>query len=137
MGSLSDGYENVVLDAILGDGAAASMPDPVYIALFTVMPTDDSFGTECTGASYARVSLANNSTNWPNASGGQKSNGVAVTFPTLTESWGTIVGWAIMDHGSLQDVTSIIVYNELADPVTPGVGDIPEFAIGALVIEAD
>jgi hypothetical protein len=137
MGSFTDQYENKALDACFGGAHSADFPATVYVGLFTVMPDDDTMGTECTGGSYARVALTNNDTNWPDAVGGQKSNGIAVVFPTLTATWGTIVGWGIFDHITDALITDLICYDDLASGQTPIVGDTPEFPIGGLVIEAD
>lgn len=138
MGSLSATYDNHALDSILGSDHSSRFPATVYVALFTVMPTKTTFGTECvigTGA-YARVAVANDDAHWPDAVSATKSNLLAITFPTLTAAWGTIVGYAIMDHATTAASANIIAFNALVAPVTPIVGATPEFPIGALVIEA-
>lgn len=97
--SKSDYLENKVLDLILG-GVAFSSPATVYVALFTTTPSDAGGGVEVSGGSYARVSKVNNSTNWPAASGGAKSNGTEIAFPTATANWGTVVAFGIFDAAS-------------------------------------
>ena len=96
MGSKADYLENELLDHVLG-GADYTRPATVYVALYTVTPSDTGGGTEVTGGSYARVSVTNNATNWPAASGGAKANGTAITFTTATADWGTVVAFAILD----------------------------------------
>lgn len=100
MPGFSDYTEKKILDLIFGN-TAYSIPATLYIGLFTVTPADDGTGgTEVTGGSYARVALTNNTTNFPNATGGDpstKSNGIAVTFPAATANWGTVVGVGIFD----------------------------------------
>jgi len=86
-GSKSNYLENKVLDHVLG-GGDYTRPATVYVALYTVAPSDTGGGTEVTGGSYARAAVTNNSTNWPAASGGEKSNGTEITFETATASWG-------------------------------------------------
>ena len=60
-------------------------------------------GAEPSAGGYARVSITNNTTNWPaptqsGAAASQVQNGTAVTFPTTTGSWGAfIVGLALFD----------------------------------------
>lgn len=62
------------------------------------MPNDaGTGGVEVSGGGYARVSITNNTTNFPNASNGSKSNGTVITFPSATVAWGTVVGWGIWD----------------------------------------
>ncbi len=137
MGSLSNTYENHMLDSILGSDRSTRFPAIVYVALFTVMPTDSTFGTECTGGAYARVAVNNDDTNWPDAVASEKANGALITFPTLTVSWGTVLGWGILDHITNATAANIIVYNDLVSPITPLVGNTPEFPIGALAIGGD
>lgn len=95
-GSKSDYLENKILDLIFG-GQALTPPTNLYFGLFTVAPSDAGGGTEVTGGSYARVSIANNLTNFPAASGGSKQNAAAVTWPTAGASWGTVVAVGVFD----------------------------------------
>lgn len=90
-------YANDVLDALFGSGSPATL----YVGLFTDMPdSDGTGGTEVTGGSYARVAVTNNSTKWPAASAGQKSNGEAINFATATANWGTVKGVGIFSASS-------------------------------------
>lgn len=95
-GSKSDYLENKLLDHWLGN-TAFTAPATVYVALYTAAPSDAGSGTEVTGGSYARVSVTNNTTNWPAASSGSKSNGTAISFPTASAGWGTVEAAALMD----------------------------------------
>jgi hypothetical protein len=95
-GSKSDYLENKLLNLVLG-AAAYTAPTHIYAALFTVTPSDSGGGTEATGGSYARVDLTNNTTNFPTTSNGQKQNGTAITWPTATASWGTVVAVGFFD----------------------------------------
>jgi hypothetical protein len=95
-GSKSDFLENELLDHVLGN-AAYTAPATVWVALFTVDPSDSGGGTEVTGGSYARAEVTNNATNWPAASGGAKANGTAITFVEATASWGTVTAFGIFD----------------------------------------
>jgi hypothetical protein len=97
MGSKSNYLELLVLDAVLGQVALPAISD-VWFALYSVTPSDTGGGTELTGNGYTRVQMANNATNFPNASAGAKTVGTAVTFPTATGSnWSAAVGWAVLD----------------------------------------
>jgi hypothetical protein len=96
MGSKSNFLELELLDHVLGNEAYTA-PGTVWVALYTATPSDTGGGTECTGGSYARVAVVNNDTNWPAASGGSKSNGTQINFPTATASWGTVTSFAILD----------------------------------------
>lgn len=96
MSAFSSYLENKTLDHILG-GGDYSRPATVYLALFTAAPTESGGGTEVSGGSYARLAITNNSTNFPAASGGSKSNGTAITLGPASAGWGTVSHWAIFD----------------------------------------
>lgn len=129
-GSLSDFLENELLDHVFG-GAAYSAPATLYVGLYTVAPTDAGGGTEVTGGSYARVAVTANNTNFPAASGGAIANGTAITFPTATASWGTVVALGIFDASTSGN---LLAWADLAVNKTVASGDTASFAIGDLDI---
>ncbi len=135
MGSFGDFLELELLDHVFG-AAAYTAPATLYVALYTVIPTDASAsGTEVTGGSYARVAVTNNATNWPAASAGAKANGTAITFPAPTAAWGTVVGFAIYDAATLGNE---LAWGALTVNKTINNGDAaPVFAVGDLVITLD
>lgn len=132
-GSKSDFLENELLDHVLGN-AAYTAPATVYIALYTAAPTDAGGGTEVTGGSYARVAVTNNATNWPAASGGAKSNGTAVTFPTATANWGTVVAFGILDAAS---AGNLLYWADLTTSKAVNNGDTASFAVGDIDVTED
>jgi hypothetical protein len=132
-GSKFNFLELKALDWILG-GFSYTVPSTLYLALYTAAPTSSGGGTEASGGSYARVSITNNSTNWPAATGGgpgTKANGTAFTFPTATAAWGTIVAWGLFDAASAGNG---IYFGTLNTSRAVNLGDTPSFAIGALTI---
>lgn len=133
MAGKSDYLENKILDHILGN-TAFSPPATLYFGLYTAAPTDAGGGTEVTGGSYARVGMTNNTTNFPNASGGSKSNGADIAFPTATAGWGTVTHVGVFDAAS---AGNLLYWAPLTSPVTvPSGGDIL-FAAGQLVFNED
>lgn len=132
-GSKSDYLENKVNDHVLGN-TSFSAPATVYMAAFTVAPTDAGGGTEAAGGSYARVSITNNTTNWPNSSGGSKSNGTAITFPTASGSWGSIVAVGLFDAASSGN---LLYWATLSVNKTIGNGDTLTIPIGGFVVTED
>lgn len=98
-GSKSDFLENAILNHVLGNTPYGA-PANVHIGLFTVAPSDSGGGTEVTGGSYARKSVTNNTTNFPNAAGGSKSLAVQQDFPQATADWGTVVAFGLFDAAS-------------------------------------
>lgn len=136
MGSASDTYENNYLDALLGQGFTKDVT--VYVGLSNGAPTDGSVATEPVGNGYARVAVTNNATNWPNAASGSKSNGTVFTFPTvITAGWGTMNYWMILNHATATAAANLIAWGALTTPRSPGVGDVPQFGIGTLVLTGD
>jgi len=122
MGSKSDYLENQVIESFLR-GAA------VYIALFTVSPSDAGGGTEVTGGSYARTLIA-----FDPAVAGSTSNSSQVTFPTSTAAWGTVVAFAIFDA-----ITggNMLYWGDITPNKTVDSGDTARFATGGLTISED
>lgn len=103
------GTADATLDAWLGSTTLG--PGTVYIAAFTAAPTAAGGGTEVSGAGYARVSITNNSTSFPAASGGIKLTGVSIPFGTVgTGGWGTVVGLAVVQTASGALGASDIIY---------------------------
>ena len=90
MAAASDYLEAALLDATLRATSYTS-PSTVYLALYTSDPGDDNSGTECSGTSYARQSVAFS------RSGATASNSAAVEFPTAGGAWGTITHFGVLD----------------------------------------
>ena len=98
MGSGKSNYlEDAILNHILG-GPDYVRPGVIYVALLTAAPTEGGSGVEVAGNGYARVGITNNSTNWPAASSGKKSNALVIVFPTPLNPWGTITAFALFDR---------------------------------------
>lgn len=89
-----------ILQHITGQAAIFAEPT-AYVALFTTAPTDDTGAgaVEVSGGSYARV--ATSSSTWNAASTGTDpttiTNAAAISFPTATANWGTVVAAALYD----------------------------------------
>jgi hypothetical protein len=134
MGSFADYAEGKILDYVFSV-AAFSPASPLYVGLSTTTITDAGGNiTEPSGNNYGRVSVTNNATNWPAASGGSKSNGTAITFAQASGSWGTCTDFFISDNSS---GGNIYVYGALSASKTIGAGDTASFAIGDLTITLD
>lgn len=137
-GSYSDFLENTTLDEIFGATNYAP-PATLYIALFTARGTDaqsdaNTNFTEVTGGAYARKAVTNNSTNWPAASAGAKSNGVAQTMgPATGANWGAITAFGVYDASS---AGNLLAWADLTVSKTILDGDSLSFPIGAIAITA-
>lgn len=133
MGSFSNFLELEILDHVFG-AASYSAPATLYFALFTATPSDAGGGTEATGGSYARVAVTNNATNFPAASGGAKSNGTAITFPTASAAWGTVVAMGVFDASS---GGNLLAWAALTTSKTISGGDTPSFPAGDFDVTLD
>jgi hypothetical protein len=93
---------NAVADLILG-AVAWTPPAVVYLALYSTAPTGyGTGGTEFDGTTepgYARLSVTNNTTNFPASSGGSKTLGTNQTFAANSSgtAWPNAVAFGIFD----------------------------------------
>ena len=132
-GSFSDFLENELLDHVFGS-ADYTPPATVYVALYTTAPSDSGGGVEVSAGGYARVAVANNATQFPAASGGQKSNGQAITFPVATGDWGTVVAFALLDASTSGN---FLGWATLGTSKTINTGQAAQFPPSSLVITLD
>lgn len=130
MAGKGNALKDSVLNQVLG-GPDYVRVSPVYIALFTATPSGSGGGTEVTGGSYARQSVPNDVTNWPNASGGNKTNGTLIDFGTATANWGT-VGWGAIMTALTGGV--ILYWGALTSPKTINQDDGFRIPIGGLTL---
>lgn len=138
--SFTDFLEKELLDHVFGGNTAGNVytpPATLYVGLSTTAPQEDGTGiTEPSGGNYARVSVANTSTNWSAATGNPstKSNAQPVTFPQANASWGTVSHFFISDASS---GGNIIVKGALTTSKAVGANDTPSFAAGDISVVLD
>ena len=125
MAGFSDYLEDKVLDHVFG-GNAYSAPSTLYVALYTVAPTDTGGGTEVSGGGYVRQSSAFtvSGTNPTTA-----SNSAAVEYPTATADYGTVVAVGIFDASSSGN---LLAYSNLTTSKVVSAGDVFRFNTGDL-----
>lgn len=131
MANASD-YLEVELRKHLFRTGSFTKPTVLGVALFTVTPSDSGGGTEVSGGSYARVDVPPLDANWSGASAttGLTDNVNAITFPTPTADWGTVVAFGICDAIS---GGNLLVWGPITPNKTINNGDpAPSFAPGAL-----
>jgi len=127
MSAMSDYLENKVLDHVLGT-TSYTMPATVYIGLSTASFNDDNSGTEISGGSYARQSIA-----FDAAASGTTDNTSAVDFPTATASWGTVSHYGLFDASS---GGNLLIHGAFTASKAVASGDILRIAAGELDITA-
>jgi len=128
MGSFSDYYENKIIDHMLRN-QAFTPPSTLYVALYTVSPSDSGGGTEVSGGSYARQAVT-----FTAASGGATSNSADIAFPQATADWGTIVAVGIFDSSS---GGNLLAWGTLTASKTVNNGDQFKILAGDLDITVD
>jgi hypothetical protein len=146
---LSQYWLNLLIDAARR-GQAITFPATRHIALFTVLPTRSTAGTECAATGYARQALAASMANWSGTQGAgttsassgsgvnadRISNNVGVTFHAgIAAAWAGIVGWGDFDAssgGNLLEFGPIVDASGNAITRSFAIGDPVEFAIGTL-----
>lgn len=127
MSAFSNYLETAILNHVFG-GVSYSAPATLYLALYTVAPDDTGGGTEVSGGSYARQTVAFT------VSGDTASNNAAVEFPTATGTWGTVVAVGVFDA-----LTSgnLLAYGNLTASKTIASGDVFRVPSGDLDITLD
>jgi len=125
--SFSNYLENKVLLHVFG-ATAYTAPATLYVGLFTSDPGEGGTGTEVSGGSYARQTIAFTVVN------NQASNTAAVEFPTATASWGTVTYAAIYDAVS---GGNLLAYGALTTSKTIASGDVLRIPAGDFDINLD
>lgn len=138
--SFSDTLEAAILNHVFGGGDYAR-PATLYLAIYTAAPSDAGGGTEATGGGYARLSITNNGTNFPAATGTaptEKDNGVDFDFPAATgAAWSAganMTHWAL--HTNVSTDTPVVWGAlEVAKPVLES--DVLRVPAGSMTITLD
>lgn len=125
-GNLSDYLENKLIDHFLGT-ASYTMPSNIYVALYTVAPSDAGGGTEVTGGSYARQAAT-----FDAAASGATSNDSNIDFTNMPAA--TVVAIGIFDASTSGN---LLLYGSLTTNKTTDAGDTLRIATGDLDISID
>jgi len=119
--NLPDTIENQLLDALVGT-SAYTVTTPIKLALMTANGNDSTPGTEVTGGSYARQTIA-----FDAASSGSISNNAAINFTGMPTC--TVVGIEIYDNAG---TPKRLAYGPLTNSRSVTSGDTVQFAISAV-----
>ena len=121
--NLPDIIENQLLDALVGT-TPYSVTTPIKLALVTANGSDSAAGTEVTGGSYARQTIAFNA-----ASSGSIANNSAISFTGMPAC--TVVGIEIYDSAGSP---KRLAYGPLTASRTVTAGDTVQFASSAITL---
>lgn len=142
MSAMTNFLENSLIDQIFRAQAAPST-GTLYVALYTVAPTDAGGGTEVAGFGYARVAVSSSLANWAgtqapgstdpsSGTSGETSNNNAITFPTPTGGgWGNAVAFAIHDSAV---GGNMLLHGPLTIAKTINEADTVSFPAGSLAV---
>ncbi len=111
--------------------------DPYYLALSTADPGETGGSmAEPSGGAYARQSIAKSAAGFTAATGTptQVTNAAQINFPEASASWGTVTHWALF---TAVTAGTFILSGSMDASKTIDIGDILQFAIGALKIRLD
>jgi hypothetical protein len=121
MGSSSDYHENLIIEQTIRNATK-------HLALFTTNPNFETGagGTEATGGSYARKTIAFNA-----ASGGATANTSDIEWTVGTDvAAGTYTGWGVYDEASAGNM--LFGDPNSANRVLSATGDKLRYAAGAI-----
>ena len=121
--NLPDTIENQLLDALVGT-TSYTVTTPIKLALMTANGSDSAAGTEVTGGSYARQTIA-----WTAASSGSISNSAVINFTGMPTA--TVVGIEVYDNAGSP---KRLAYGALTANKTVASGDTVQFAIGSITL---
>ncbi|MEH1788873.1 MAG: hypothetical protein V7L23_25655 [Nostoc sp.] len=106
----------------------------LYVAYATSSPTDALPGAEPSGNGYARVSVTNNTNNFPIATLGAKTNATEIDFGEATGSQGTATFVQLFDAASGGNYLGSYA---LSASQVISAGTIPAIPVGTLTITLD
>lgn len=132
--SFTNYLEAAVLDLVLGN-VSFTPASPIYVGLSTTAINDDGSGITEPSGGYARVAMPNNSAGWNAASGGNKTNGTAIIFPTASASWGQVTYFFIADGSG--GGANVWVKGSVNPSQTINQNDSVRFAVSDLSISLD
>ena len=129
MSQFTNYLEEKVLDHVFRNTSYTS-PGTVYLALYSVAPTESTGGTELPVSNgYARQAIA-----FDAYSAGVCSSSADETFTNTGSTWPTAVALAITDAST---GGNILAYRELSSSITVGAGGSVTFAAGKIKVGLD
>lgn len=101
-------------------------PGSVYLAAYTVAPTDAGGGVEVSGGAYTRQTVTFGAP-W----GDRVANSADILFPMATASWGTVVHFGLFDAPA---AGNLLYHTPLTAPRTIGVSDQLRIPVAQLIV---
>lgn len=145
--SAKDGFENNIMKHIFQNASIPSIGDAsglqpsaaagnLYLALYTVTPSDSASGNECDYDGYARVGVARTASGFA-VSGNTVTNASALAFPQCVSGNADVAVGFSLNTDSVANVDDAILWGALSSNLTISQGTTPRFEIGDLTINVD
>jgi hypothetical protein len=145
--SAKDGFENNIMKHIFQNASIPSIGDAsglqpsaaagsLYVALYTVTPSDSASGNECDYDGYARVGVARTASGFA-VSGNTVTNASALAFPQCVSGNADVAVGFSLNTDSVANVDDAILWGALSSNLTISQGTTPRFEIGDLTINVD
>jgi hypothetical protein len=135
--SLSDTYENRILDSMIGSTQLTGS-NTLWIGLSTTDPLDTAAGLgEPVGNGYARLAVVNSTNMWGAAAAGIKANVSVFSMAAATGSWGNVGWFAIWTAATSTGVGALLGSGALGLAKNVTNGDNPQFGVGSLSVSLD
>ena len=135
MGSKTNYLENKLLDHTLRN-TLYTQSAVVWSALFTVIPSDSTGGTEVTNSTSGYTRVTTSFVTAGLTTTGRTSNSAAVSFVTVAGgNTLTVVGWAIMDTSTVS--AGNVLYWATVTSTVLEVGDQATFPAANIVVTED
>lgn len=146
-GALSDFVEQQIA-AWLFQNTTPTPPATLYLAAYTVAPTDAGGGVEVAGGGYARVAMSTGAAG--TGAGGdfavavvggvtQVTNANDELFPEATIDWGTIVAFGLFDDPAAGNLRTRFLTDSAGNPISQVIlnGDQLRCKAGKLLVVLD
>ena len=123
--TLSNATSQQFLDYLLKGVAMPTMPNSLWLALFTTSPNASGTGgveVSTSGTGYSRIELPRSAATWsgPTGTNQEYNNTNELVFPVPTGNWGTVVSLGIYDA---QTNGNLVFYSTIATAKGIQLGD--------------
>jgi hypothetical protein len=116
---------------------SVTRPTTAAVALCLNVPPRNAVATQIaeppSSSTYARQNYAMSSSWWASTGFGSLYNTSRITFPSVVDPWGVLMGWALVDPNTGQ----LLSAGQLTDPIQSAKGMVPILDVGAIILGID
>src|SRR5271157_5297347 len=131
-----EGFSQSLLNKLF-NATAWTIPTTLYLALYSVIPSVSTTGTQATGGGYARLALLCNTGNWPLISGSTTTitSGATFTMNAATADWSSGANQVAAGLLGSSGGTDLYYWGSLSENKPILNGDTPSFASGQITVQ--